>query len=141
MSPRYQFLAQTKKCFAFLESRGFQVESEYEGGYGSLASGFNITYASREVGVVVGYGAMDLEVIFKKGTISVDYLFLDHNLYANASGLAGPMFPLDKLAPVIDAVAQDIEMNYETVLRGDAAMWQRIEKLISAKREWKPYLP
>ena len=117
------------------------MESAYESGYGSLASGFNITYASNAVGVAVGYGAMELEVMFKKGKVSVDYLFLDHNLHANASGLAGPMFPLDKLAPVIAAVAKDIEMSYEAVLRGDAAVWQRIEKLIAAKRESKPYLP
>ena len=117
------------------------MESEHEGGYASLASGFNITYVSKAVAVVIGYGAMEFEVLFKKGKISADYLLLDHDLYANASGLAGPMFPIDKLAPVIGAVAKDIETNYEAVLRGDAAVWQRIEKLISAKREWKPYLP
>ena len=51
------------------------------------------------------------------------------------------MFPIEKLGPVIDNVAKDVEMNYEAVLRGDAAVWQKIEKLVLAPREKKPFLP
>ena len=141
MTTPYQFLAQTKKCFAFLGAHGFHSESEYEGGYASFASGFNISYASKELSLSISYGAMELEVTFKRGKISTSYLFLDHNLFANASGFAGGMFPRDKLAPAIDAIAKDIETNYDAVLRGDADVWKKIEKLVLAPKEAKPYLP
>jgi hypothetical protein len=141
MSPRYEFLAQTKKSFAFLESQGFRVESETEGTYASFKDGFCVSYVSKEVDASVAYYDMELEIVFKKGKIAAPYLFLDHHLRANASGLAGIMFPHDKLAPVIDAAAKDIEANYGAVLRGDGAVWQKIEKLVLAPREKRSYLP
>src|SRR5690606_19009069 len=67
--------------------------------------------------------------------------FLDLNLHANASGLAGVMFPHDKLTDIIDRVASDIEQHYDTVLRGDPTVWHKIEKLLAAPQEKKPYLP
>ena len=141
MSTRYQFLAQAKKSFAFLASLGFCVESENEGTYSSFKDGFVITYVSKEVTVRVSYYDMELEVVFKKGRIAASYLFLDHNLHANASGMAGVMFPFEKLSPVIDSVAKDIQANFEAVLQGDSSVWQRIEKLVLAPREKKPFLP
>ena len=141
MTPRYQFLALAKKSFGFLESLGFRIESETEGTYASFKDGFCVSYVSKEVGVRVAYYDMELEIVFKKEKIAAPYLFLDHNLRANASGFAGIMFPHDKLAPVIETVAKDIEANYGAVLRGDAAIWQKVEKLVLAPREKKPYLP
>ena len=141
MTPRYQFLVQAKKSFGFLESLGFRIESETEGTYASFKDGFCVSYVSKEVGVRVTYYDMELEIVFKKGKIGAPYLFLDHNLRANASGLAGIMFPHDKLAPVIDSTAKDIEANYGAVLRGDLVVWQKIEKLVLAPRERKSYLP
>jgi hypothetical protein len=141
MSTRYQFLAQAKTCFSFLSQLGFHIESEREGTYAFFKDGFEVSYVSKDVGVRVTYYDAELEVVFKKGKIAAPYLFLDHNLYANASGLAGNMFLFDKLAPVIESVAKDIEANYEAILRGDAAQWQRIEKLVSAPKEKKSSLP
>jgi hypothetical protein len=141
MSTRYQFLAQAKKRFVFLASLGFCVESEHEGTYSSFKDGFVITYVSREVTARVSYYDMELEVVFKKGRIAASYLFLDHNLHGNASGLAGVMFPFEKLSPVIDRVARDIQANYAPVLQGDPSVWQKIEKLVLAPREKKPILP
>lgn len=141
MTPRYQFLGQAKKGFGFLESLGFHIETEEEGTYASCKDGFCVTYVSEHVGVRVAYYDMELEIIFKKEKIAAPYLFLDHNLRANASGLAGCMFPFDKLAPVIDAIAKDIELNYGAVLRGDASVWQKIGKLVLAPKERKRYLP
>jgi hypothetical protein len=141
MSVRYQFLAQTKKSFAFLAPLGFHIESEREGTYSSFKDGFQIIYVSKEVAVQVAYYDVELDIVFRKGRIAAPYLFLDHNLHANASGLTGIMFPFEKLAPIIDGVAKDIEMNYEAVLRGDASAWQKIEKLVLAPKEKKPILP
>ncbi len=141
MSTRYQFLAQTKKSFVFLASLGFCVESEHEGTYSSFKDGFVITYVSKEVTAQVSYYDMELEVVFKKGQIAASYLFLDHNLHANASGLAGVMFAYEKLSPVIDSVARDIAANYGAVLQGDPSVWKKIEKLVLASREKKPFLP
>ncbi len=132
MAPHFQFLDQAKKSFGFLELLGFRIESETEGTYASFKDGFCVSYVSKEVGVTVAYYDMELEVVFTKGKIGAPYLFLDHNLHANASGLAGTMFPRDQLAHVIISAAQDIEANYGGVLRGDAAVWQKIEKLVLA---------
>lgn len=141
MTLRYQFLEQAKKSFGFLELLGFRIESETEGTYASFKDGFYVSYVSKKVGVTVAYYDMELEVVFKKGKIVVPYLYLDYNLHANASGLAGIMFPHDKLAPVIVSAAKDIEANYGGVLRGDVAIWQKIEKLVLAPREPHSHLP
>lgn len=141
MNVRYQFLTQAKENFSFLAPLGFRIISEYEGNYASFKDGFTLDYASKEVAVRVAYYDAEFEVEFRRGKIAAPYLFLDHNLHANASGLAGTMFQLDKLAPVIEEVAKDIEKNYAAVLLGDAAVWLKIEKLVLAPREKKPFLP
>lgn len=141
MSVRYQFLAQAKKSFAFLLPLGFRIKSEHEGTYASFKDGFEVDYTSKDLAVQVAYYDMELDVVFKKGRIAAPYLFLDHNLHANASGLAGCMFPFDQLPPVIESVAKDIEAHYEAVLHGDAAAWKKIEKLVLAPKEKKAFLP
>ncbi len=141
MVTRYQFLAQAKRDFAFLATLGFRIESEYEGNYANFKDGFTLDYASKAVAFRVGYLDAELEVTFKMGKIEANYLFLDHNLRANASGLAGLMFQLDALAPVISAVARDIEANYLDVLSGEAKIWEKITKLVTAPREKRPRLP
>jgi hypothetical protein len=141
MSACYQFLSQAKKSFSFLAPLGFRIESHHEGTYASFKDGFEISYVSNDIGVRVAYYDMELDVVFKKGRIAALYLFIDRTLHSNASGLAGGVFTFDKLAPVIDSVAKDIELNYSAILRCDAAMWQKIEKLILAPREEKLFLP
>ena len=141
MSARYQFLAQTKASFAFLSSLGFRVESEREGDYSFFKDGFKIVYASKDVTFRVTYYDIQLEVDFEKGKIVAPYLFLDQNLHANASGWAGTMFDYQKIAPIIDEVAKDIEMNYGAVLCGDHAVWQKIEKFVLAPKEKTSVLP
>ena len=141
MRARYQFLAHAKRSFAFLAALGFRIKSEHEGTDASFKDGFEIAYASKELVVQVAYYDMELDIAFRKGRIVAPYLFLDHNLHANASGFVGCMFPIEKLGPVIESAAKDIEAHYEAVLCGDAAVWQKIEKLVLAPREKKPYLP
>jgi len=141
MAPRYQFLAQAKRDFGFLSALGFSIESESEGTYVSFKDGFCVSYLSKDISLSVAYYDMELEIVFKRGRIAASYIFLDHNLHGNASGWAGVMFPVEKLAPVIEDAARDIEAHYEPVLRGDPSVWQKIEKLVSAPTEHGPHLP
>ena len=120
---------------------GFHVETEREGTYASFKDGFTLVYRSKDTSVDIDYSDMELEVRFRRNGVSASYLFIDHNLHANASGIAGCMFPFEKLPPVIDSTAKDIAANYEAILSGDAKIWQRIEKLVRAPKERKPFLP
>jgi len=141
MSVRYQFLSQTKKNFGFLEALGYQIKCEYEGTHVSFKDGFHISYASSDLTARIAYYDMELEIVFMKGKISAPYLFLDMNLFSNASGLSGIMFAHDKLAPVIEDAAKDIQANYKLILTGDITVWRKIEKLVSAPTEKKAFLP
>jgi hypothetical protein len=141
MSMRYQFLSQTKKDFGFLEALGYRIKSEYEGTYSSFKDGFDISYASNDLTARIAYYDMELEIVFQKGKILAPYLFLDVNLFSNASGLSGIMFAHDKLSPVIHDSAKDIQTNYESVLIGDVTIWKKIEKLVMAPKEKKSYIP
>jgi len=141
MPPKHQFLAQAKSRFEFLLDRGFRIESEYEGSYASFKDGFDLCFASPTVMLRVAYFDMELDLVFTKAAIRVHYLFIDHNLYANASGLAGCMFPVQKLNAAIDSVAKDIEANYGPILSGEPEVWRRIERLVLAPREAKRRLP
>ncbi|HEY0968596.1 MAG TPA: hypothetical protein VGD88_14485 [Opitutaceae bacterium] len=141
MPALYQFLPEAKRAFAFLSTYGLAIEVEREGTYASFKDGFTLVWASKGLSVEVTYHDMELEVIFRRGGVSASYLFLDHNLHANASGFAGCMFPFEKLTPVIDAIAKDIEAHYEDVLRSDFEVWRKIEKLVLAPKETKPFLP
>jgi hypothetical protein len=141
MNTRYQFLSHTKENFGFLSTLGYRINSEHEGTYASFKDGFDISYSSSDLTIRVAYYDMELEVIFQKGRIHVPYLFLDINLFSNISGLAGSMFPHDKLASVIESIARDIRTNYESILFGNEAIWMKIEKLVMAPKEKKPFLP
>jgi len=141
MSTRYQFLSQTKNDFLFLTALGYRMKSEYEGTYYSFKDGFDISYAFKDITIRVAYYDMELEIIFQKGKIQAPYLFLDINLFSNASGLSGIMFNHDKLASVIEDAAKDIQTNYKPILIGDITIWNKIEKLVTAPKEKKPFLP
>ncbi len=141
MSVRYQFLSQTKNDFGFLESLGYRIKSECEGTYSSFKDGFDISYVSNGLTVRIAYYDMELDIVFQKGKILAPYLFLDINLFSNASGISGIMFAHDKLASVIEDTANDIRANYETILTGDIIVWKKIEKLVMAPKEKKAYLP
>ncbi len=136
-----QLLSQAKSCFAYLEAGGFRIISEYEGGYTSFKDGFTVIYSSPKVSVTVSYGDMEFEVTFQKEAARASYLFIDHNIFSNASGLAGPMFPVEKLAPIIADVALDIQAHYRSILDGEPEVWTRIRKLMSAPAVPKPHLP
>jgi hypothetical protein len=137
----YAFLAQAKDRFAFLEGLGFKIIKEYEGTYYSFKDGFWLHYESGNIEVQITYTDNEFCVSFKKDKLHVSYLFIDMYIFANASEWAGDMYPFEKLAPEIDAVAADIAANYVSILQGEADIWQKIEKLANAPREKKSKLP
>ena len=141
MKTKPQFLSQTKIAFGFLAPAGFGIVSEYEGTYASFKDGFSVTYSSPLVSITVSYGDMEFDIVFQKEESRASYLFLDHNLFSNASGLSGPMFPIDKLAPVIEDVARDISIHYGGILSGEIRIWTKIKKLRSAPVTPNRHLP
>lgn len=141
MKTKPQFLSQTKAAFAFLEAGGFHVTSEYEGSYASFKDGFSITYTAPLVALTLSYFDMEFEAVFQKEGVRAAYIFLDHNLFSNASGLSGSMFPMDKLTPVIEDVSTDIRSHYGAILEGETEIWRKIQKLVSAPVEPRRFLP
>jgi hypothetical protein len=75
------------------------------------------------------------EVVFERGGIRADYLFLDRELFGHRSGLHGDMFPPEKLTSAVSAVARDIRENYSAVLDGEPSLWERIRRRVQAPRE------
>lgn len=83
---------------------------------------------------------MELLPTFRRGSEEASYYFIDRYLFSNASGLAGGMFPLDKLAAALRVVAVDVREHYGSVLSGDDATWGKIVALLTAPQE-KRVLP
>jgi len=137
----YAFLAQAKERFAFLKELGFQIVKEEEGTYQSLKDGFWLHYKNKNIEVWIEYADNEFCISFKKDNLRIGYLFIDAYIFANASGWAGDMFPFQKLAPEIDAVASDVAANYLPILQGEAGIWHKIEKLANAPKEKKSKLP
>ncbi len=46
---------------------------------------------------------------------------------ANASGLGGAMFSLDKLESALRRISSDIKQHYHQVLAGDENVWKKID--------------
>ena len=135
------FFELAKREFAFLTDQGFILVEEQPTRSVSFRDGFHLRYAKHPVQLDVDYYDMELIPVFHRGAQRCEYLFIDHYLFANASGFHGPMFPLDKLAAALRVVATDIREHYELVLSGDDATWCKIVALQSAPREHKRVLP
>jgi hypothetical protein len=84
---------------------------------------------------VVEYYDMELVIWFKKGREKIPYLFVDQELEANRSGFSGCMFPRNKLAGAVDKMAEDIRLNYGSILKGDEGVWAKVIALWHAPRE------
>ena len=137
---RPQFLAQAKREFGFVTTMGFAVQEEHEGTYASFKEGFHIIYRSPAVLFRVEYYEMEFIPSFQHQGIVVSYYFIDTCVFANVSGFAGPMFPVDKLGPVITRISADIAQHYRAVLAGETEIWRKLTALAKAPRE-KPKLP
>ena len=121
--------------FSFLTQQGFTLVEEKRATGLSFKDGFHFRYTSRPINLVLEYYDMELVPMFHRGNDKVSYFFIDQYLFSNASGYAGCMFPLDKLAEPIRNIAQDIQKNYGLVLAGDEATWIKIMALANAPTE------
>jgi hypothetical protein len=144
MSPtpraRPRFLAQAKREFAFVTALGFVTQQEHEGTYASFKDGFHIDYRSPAVLFRVEYYDMEFMPSFQHQDTLVTYYFIDTYIFANVSGFAGAMFPIEKLGPVITRISTDIDRHYRAILAGEPEIWRKLSALARAPRE-KPRLP
>lgn len=138
--PRPQFLAQARREFAFVTTLGFVTREEHEGTYACFKDGFHIVYHSPKLQFRVEYYDMEFIPSFRHEDTCVSYCFIDTYLFANASGFAGPMFPIEKLEPVITRISADIDQHYHAILTGEPVVWRKLSALARAPRE-KPRLP
>ena len=121
-------------AFGFLAERGYHLDDRFVSGGKSFNDGWRLVYVSRGATVTVRYSNMEFDVLFSRGGVEVDYLFIDRELFGSRSGLHGNMFPPQKLGPVIDSVAADIRDHFGQVLDGDRGEWARIKRLFEAPK-------
>jgi hypothetical protein len=132
---RQQTLEKAELAFGFLKSYGFTLLEKKMGRSSSFQDGWQLKFASLELIVEVQYYDMELELLFKKGGVSVSYPLLDWKLFQNASGFSGSMFPTEKLGVVIEQIANDIRANYSRILLGDTDSWGKIEELVEDQEQ------
>jgi hypothetical protein len=121
-----------EQAFSFLSDLGFRIVERWISGGSSFKDGWRLRYASPVVSVEVRNLDMQLEVLFTRGGVTADYLFIDREILGRRSGLHGSMFPADKLETVIPQVAEAIRQELGALLAGEKSEWARIQRLISA---------
>jgi len=119
---------------------GFVVQEEHEGKYADFRDGFHVVYRSPDVLFRVEYYGMEFFPKFEHQGLSVSYYFIDKYVFANISGFAGGMFPIEKLEPIITSISRDIDQHYRMILGGESEIWRKLSALAKAPRE-KPRLP
>jgi hypothetical protein len=129
------FFDLAKTEFSFLTERGFALLEQKRATGISFKDGFHFLYSKFPIGIIVDYYDMELMPMFCRGKDKVSYYFIDRYLFSNASGYAGCMFPLNKLAEPIQKIAHDIKNNYSLVLSGDDMTWKKIVALANAPQE------
>jgi hypothetical protein len=126
------FAMAARSAFKFLENRGFELLEYREPESASFRDGFRLRYRRGEVEVLVEYFDMEIGVTFVRGAIRAAYLLIDHEMFGNAIGFAGSMFPLDKLGDALEKISADISSNYGRILGGDPVVWANIERMANA---------
>jgi hypothetical protein len=126
--------SRAEAAFAFLGDLGFQLGERWVSEGGSFRDGWRLVYSAPTMTVTVQYLDMQLEVLFGRAGVEVDYLFIDRELFGRRSGLAGNMFPPQKVGEVIDRVASDIREHFNAILLGDESDWARIGRLLEAPK-------
>jgi hypothetical protein len=134
------FAQTARKAFAFLEGSGFRLTAYGEPNSTDFRDGWHLRYGSASLALSIDYYDMELSITFSTGDTSATYRFIDQHLFANASGYAGNMFPLDTLDRAIATIAADIRLHYADVLAGEPATWETIQRLGMAPTA-KPRLP
>lgn len=124
--------ARAEAAFAFLVDVGFRLGERWVSGGSSSRDGWRLVYSTPALTVTVQYLDMQLEVLFARGGVEVDYLFIDREIFGRRSGLHGNMFPPQKVGQAIDRVAGDIREHFHSILTGDESEWARIRRLRGA---------
>lgn len=126
--------ARAEAAFGFLAELGFHLADRHVTGGKLFRDGWRLIYASPGLKLTVQYLDTQFQVLFDRGGIETDYLFIDRELFGQRSGLDGNMFRPQNLAPIIELVAADIRDHFGSVLRGDDTEWARIQRLLDAPR-------
>jgi hypothetical protein len=127
--------AHAEAAFGFLWNLGFRLEDRLVTGGNTFRDGWQLQYAGADVRVTVQYFDAQFEVFFQRAAVVADYLFIDRELFGWRSGLHGNMFAPQKLAPIVDRIADDIRDHFGPILAGDEAAWGRIKKMLDAPKE------
>jgi hypothetical protein len=124
-----------KNSFTFLASFGFSLVSEKFPSTDSFKDGFSFKYIKKPVSITIQYYDMEYDIFFNMGNLSVSYVFIDKYLFSNRTGFQGNMFPREKLRNVITQTANDIEQNYQSIIKGNRTIWKKLEDLLREKEE------
>jgi hypothetical protein len=134
MHPDQADPTRAETAFAFLLERGFRLEERFVSGGKSFKDGWRLVYAGAGVRVTVRYVDMEFDVLFSRGGLEVDYLFIDRELRGRRSGFQGNMFPPQRVGSVIDQVAADIRDHFGSLLEGNPTEWAQLKKKFEAPR-------
>jgi hypothetical protein len=129
------FFDLAKAEFSFLTEQGFNLIEQKRAAGISFKDGFRFRYSRPSIDLILEYYDMELMPMFCRGKDKVNYYFIDRYLFSNASGYAGCMFPLNKLAEPIQKIARDIKENYNLILVGNDATWEKIMALANAPQK------
>ena len=126
------FAQTAREAFAFLEETRFRLTEYRQPSSTDFRDGWHLRYSSKSLALSIEYYDMELIITFSAGNRSATYWLIDKYLFANASGYAGNMFPLDKLGRAIATIAADIRSHYADVLAGEPAIWETLQRLVMA---------
>lgn len=115
--------------FSFLHKFGYELVRSDIDNDNNFKSGFRLEYKNKEKGVKITYGDSEFNIYFFYGSVERSYLTIDYYLFNNASSLSGNMFRIEKLESIILSIAQDIKNNYSSILSGELAIWEKVEKI------------
>jgi hypothetical protein len=119
-----------RRTFDWLTSLGHQlIEADVSDGDNARYDGWHLSYVFNDLAIRIAYYEMEFIVTIKKGTVETNYLFLDYQLFDNASGFHGSMFHSDKLSDVTTKISDDPALRYKDILLGKEEWWFRIKRL------------
>lgn len=122
-----------RQIFDWLTSLGYRLTESYvSDGDNARYDGWHLSYRSKgikDISIRIEYYEMEFVIRIKKGSTETSYLFLDHQLFGNASGFQGAMFPSEKLSDIMTRISDDMELHYKDILLGEKEWWSRIAQI------------
>jgi hypothetical protein len=123
-----------RQIFDWLTSLGYLLTESYvDDGDNARYDGWHLSYRSngiKGISIRIEYYEMEFVINIKLGSTETSYLFLDHQLFDNASGFQGVMFPSEKLSDIMSRISDDMALHYKDILLGEEEWWSRIEQII-----------